>query len=92
LGLMIFNILALILVVAGRTEYFRLLPSEVLGPRYLFWSSLFWTGLLLVGIERAELLRWGRWPILLLVFAIAVFAWPAHYQAWFSSKYAQFEY
>jgi hypothetical protein len=92
LGLMIFNVLALILVVSGRNEYFRLLPFEVLGPRYLFWSSLFWTGLLLVGIERAEHLRWGRWNILLLVFAIAVFAWPAHYQVWFSSKYAQFEY
>jgi hypothetical protein len=92
LGLMVFNVLALILVVAGRNEHFRLLPSEVLGPRYLFWSSLFWTGLLLVGIERAEHLRWVRWPILLLAFAIAVFAWPAHYQAWFSSKYAQFVY
>ena len=86
LGLMIFNVFALILVVAGRTLG---QPSEVMAPRFLFWSSLFWTGLLLVGIERAEHLRRGRWPILLLAFAIAVFAWPAHYQAWFRCKYAQ---
>jgi hypothetical protein len=90
LGLVIFNAFALTLVAAGRIKYFSLLqPSEVLAPRFLFWSSLLWTGLLLVGIERAEHLRRGRWPILLLALATAVFAWPAHYQAWFRCKYAQ---
>ena len=34
----------------------------------------------------------GRWLILLLPFVIAVSAWPAHHQAWFSCKSAQFMY
>src|SRR5262249_36557376 len=61
-------------------------------PRYLFWSSLFWTSLILLGIERAERLQWGRWLIFLLPFAIAIFAWPEHYQAWFWCKNVQITY
>jgi hypothetical protein len=89
LSLSIFNVFALTLITVGRITYFSEEPSEVIGSRYLFWSSLFWTGLILLGIERAERLQRGRWPTLLLPFAIAIFAWPAHYQAWFSSKIGQ---
>jgi hypothetical protein len=86
LSLLIFNLFALSLIAVGRLKSFDLGPFA---PRYLFWSSLFWTGLILLGIKRAEHLRWGRWPALLFPFAIAVFAWPAHYQAWFRCKNAQ---
>ena len=89
LGLIIFNVGALIVIIAGRIQYFHVLPSEVMAPRYLFWSSLFWTGLLLVGIQRAEHLRRGRWPIVFAVLATAVFAWPDHYREWFHAKTAQ---
>ena len=86
LSLLIFNLFALMLITVGRFISFNLEPFA---PRYLFWSSLFWTSLILIAIERAERLRWGRWPILLLPFAIAIFAWPAHYQAWFWCKNLQ---
>jgi hypothetical protein len=89
LALLIFNVFALTLIAVGRLRSFDLEP---LAPRYLFWSSLFWTSLLLLAVERAERSQWERWPILLLPFAIAVAAWPAHYQAWFSCKNAQIIY
>ena len=89
LSLLIFTLFALTLITVGRLKWFNLAPFA---PRYLFWSSLFWTSLMLLGIERAEHLQWGRWPTLLLPFAIAIFAWPSHYQACFSCKNAQIIY
>jgi hypothetical protein len=89
LSLLIFNLFALTLITVGRLKSFDLAPFA---PRYLFWSSLFWTSLILLAIKRAEHLRWGRRAILLLPFAIATFAWPAHCQAWFSCKIAQIMY
>ncbi|PYK51599.1 MAG: hypothetical protein DME51_02765 [Verrucomicrobia bacterium] len=86
MSLLIFTVFALALITVGRLRSFNLVPFA---PRYLFWSSLFWTSLILLGIERAERLQWGRWPTLLLPFVIAIFAWPAHYQAWFWCKNAQ---
>ena len=88
-SLLIFNLFALTLIALGRLKSFDLVPFA---PRYLFWSSLFWTSLILLAIERAEHLQWRRWPILLLPFAIAIFSWPAHYQAWFWCKNVQITY
>jgi len=89
LSLLIFNVFALTLITVGRIIQFNLVPFA---PRYLYWSSLFWTSLILLGIKRAERLQWGRWPALLLPFAIAFFAWPAHYQAALWCKNAQILY
>jgi len=89
LSLLIFNLFALTLIAVGRLTSFDLEPFA---PRYLFWSSLLWTSLILLAIERAEHLQWRRWPILLLPFAVAIFAWPAHYQAWFWCKNVQIMY
>jgi len=89
LSLLIFSLFALVLITIGRLISFNLAPFA---PRYLFWSSLFWTSLILLGIERGEHLQWGRWPTVLLPFAIAILAWPAHYQAWFGCKNAQILY
>lgn len=86
LSLLIFNLFALTLIAVGRLKSFDLVP---LAPRYLFWSSLFWTSLILLAVERVEHLQWRRWPILLLPFAIAIFICPAHYQAWFWCKNVQ---
>jgi len=79
LGLVVFNVGAMMLIVAGRIQYFHMLPSQVLAPRYLFWSSLFWTGLFLVAIQRAEHQRWGRWTAIVFALAVVIFAWPEHY-------------
>jgi hypothetical protein len=89
LSLLIFSLFALTLITVGRLIWFNLVPFA---PRYLFWSSLFWTSLILLGIERAEHLKWARWPTILLPFAIAILAWPAHHQAWFWCKNAQILY
>ena len=89
LSLLVFNLFALTLIAVGRLRSFDLDPFA---PRYLFWSSLFWTSLLLLAIERTEHLQRRRWPILLLPFAMAIVAWPAHYQAWFWCKNAQIMY
>lgn len=86
LGLVVFNVGAVMIIIAGRIQYFHMLPSEVLAPRYLFWSSLFWTGLFLVAIQRAEHQRWGRWPAVVFASATVIFAWPEHYLMWFHSK------
>lgn len=88
-SLLIFNMFALTLITVGRLTQVNLMPFA---PRYLFWSSLFWTSLILLGIERAEHLRWARWPTILLPFAIAIFVWPAHYQAALWCKSAQILY
>jgi hypothetical protein len=80
LGLVIFNLGAIAIIVVGRTEDFRLLPDEVSARRYLFWSSLFWTGLLLVAIQRAEWKTWLRWPVYLLALAASIGVFPSHYK------------
>jgi len=80
LSLVVFNLGAMAIIVVGRTESFRLLPAEVSAPRYLFWSSLFWTGLLLVAIQRAHSQKWLRWPVYLLAFAVPIGVFPSHYQ------------
>src|SRR6266487_1265617 len=54
-ALIAFSLFAMALVVIGRTDYFHFPPSKVFGhPGYFFWSTLFWSGLLLVAIRRAE--------------------------------------
>jgi hypothetical protein len=78
LGLVIFNLGALAIIVVGRTEYFRRLPDEVSAPRYLFWSSLFWAGLLLVAIQRAHSKKWLRWPVYFLALAVPIGVLPWH--------------
>jgi hypothetical protein len=80
LGLVIFNLGALAIIVVGRTEYFRRLPAEVSAPRYLFWSSLFWAGLLLVAIQRAHSKKWLRWPVYLLALVVPIGTLPMHYR------------
>ena len=86
LGLVVFNVGAMMLIIAGRIQYFHMLPSQALAPRYLFWSSLFWTGLFLVAIQRAEHQRWGRWTAIVFALAAVIFAWPEHYLMSFHSK------
>src|SRR5882724_6955579 len=78
LGLVIFNLGALAIIVVGRTEYFLRLPDEVSAPRYLFWSSLFWAGLLLAAIQRAHSKKWLRWPVYFLALAVPIGVLPSH--------------
>jgi len=80
LGLIIFNVGAIALILVGRATYLSSFPEDVSAPRYLFWSSLFWTGLLLVLIQRAESKKWVRWPVYLLALALPFGVLPSHYK------------
>lgn len=88
-ALVTFNIVAMALVVAGRANHFLAVPFEVAGPRYLFWSTLFWTGLLLLAIQCAESRPWSRWPVYLVVLALPVLAFPEHYTFGFHCAWAR---
>jgi hypothetical protein len=86
MGLVVFNVAVMPVIMAGRAQLFQVAPGDVLAPRYLYWSSLFWTGLFCIAIQRAEQRRWSRWTIITSAFAAAVFIWPEHYLKWFHGK------
>ena len=58
-------------------------------PRYLFWSTLFWGGLLLLLIARGENVPYLRWIAFCIPLATPVFAFPSHQRWALHSKYAQ---
>lgn len=78
LGLMIFTIGALVLIIAGRTLDFSLHPTEVSATRYLFWTSLFWAGLIICALQ------WGapspklRGVLLVVCLAVPFLVYPEH--------------
>jgi glycosyltransferase involved in cell wall biosynthesis len=80
LALVIFDLLVMVIIIVGRVDNFRENPSEVLAPRYVFWSSLFWVVLLLVAIQRVEPTKWLRWPLFLIALTIPIVAFPSHYK------------
>ncbi len=90
LALISLNLCALMLIVAGRVLHFQKLPFETAAPRYLFWSSLFWTGILLVTIHHASRRPWLRWPCILVVFGFPLLAWQAQRDEGFRGRYARF--
>src|SRR5207245_5000401 len=81
LALIVFNLIVLFLAfvsaIVGVTG--RDLPSLAFAPRYFFWGTLFWTGLLLVAIQRAQSKRWLRWPVYLTALALPALVFPSHY-------------
>jgi hypothetical protein len=89
LGLIIFNLASLLLVVAGRLEYFREIPDQIAAPRYWFWSSLFWAGLLLVGLGHGTRHNWMRWPSILFVLAVPIVGWQGHRDEGLHWRYAK---
>ncbi len=89
LALISLNLCALLLIVAGRVLHFQALPFETAAPRYLFWSSLFWTGILLVAIHHASRWPWLRWPCVVVVFAFPLVAWQEHRDEGFRVRFAR---
>ena len=87
--LVTFTFVAMALVVAGRADRFRAQPFEVAGPRYLFWSTLFWTGLLLMAIQCVESKLWLRWPVYLVALALPVLAFPEHYRDGLNARWGR---
>lgn len=90
MALVIFNLVAMIIVVAGNLLRGAGFESEILRPRYLFWTTLFWTGLLLVAIQCTETRQWLRWPVWVVAFALPVLAFPAHYKTGLNTRWARY--
>ena len=76
LALLSFSFFTIILIIIGRVTLFRLNPGRVVASWYFFWSTLFWTGLLMVTIQYFESRKWLNWPALLGIVAIPIFAFP----------------
>ncbi len=57
------------LVAASRAGYFIQHPSQVVAPRYLPWSSLFWAGLALATVIRSEARQVHRGAVASLLIA-----------------------
>ena len=87
MALVTFNLVAMIIVVAGNLLRGR--EFEFLLPRYLFWSTLFWTGVLLIVIQYAEFKLWLRWPVWIVAFALPVLAFPQHYRSGSNARWAR---
>jgi len=58
------------MIATVRFEYFSAHPDQLLAPRYVVWSSLFWAGLLLATIAQAR--RPARALLLAVLVAIAL--------------------
>ena len=78
LALISFNLCVLLLVVAARVERFQEISTDPTAPRYLFWTSLFWAGLLLLALHHVQRRRWLRWPCILFVLAFSIAGWQEH--------------
>jgi hypothetical protein len=89
LALTVFSLSVVAIILAGRAPRFRALPFEVAAPRYLFYSPLFWTGLLLIAIHCAESKLWLRWPVYLVALALPVLAFPEHYKSGLNARSAR---
>jgi hypothetical protein len=87
LALTTFNFIAIGFIVAGRTAHMHASASEVVAPRYMFWSSLFWAGLFLVLVQWADAKRWARWPVFSALSLLPILVWPQHYQTAAWAKY-----
>lgn len=79
IALVVFNFVVMIIITVG--NYFRGLEFGFTSPRYLFWSTLFWTGLLLIAIGSAEFKPWLRWPVWFVVLAVPFLIFPMHYES-----------
>lgn len=73
LGLAWFGACVGVLVVGLRLEYFRTYPKEITTLRYVPWSMLLWTGLVVVAAVRARTDARAAW----LVFSFAALLLPS---------------
>lgn len=87
-ALVTFSVVAMIIVVAGNVVRGSRFEWEIM-PRYLFWSTLFWTGLLLIVIQYADSRPWLHWPAWIVAFALPVLAFPQHYRSGLNARWVR---
>jgi hypothetical protein len=81
LALTVFNFVAIGFIVIGRTAHMHASPGEVVAPRYMFWSLLFWAGLFLIFVQNVDSKKWARWPTFSVLSTLPLLIFPEHYQA-----------
>jgi hypothetical protein len=54
LALVVFGSAVALLIALARQDYFLVNPAQISAPRYVPWSSLFWSGLLLACVAQAR--------------------------------------
>jgi hypothetical protein len=86
-ALVAFNLVVMGIISVG--NYFRGLELGFIAPRYLFWSTLFWTGLFLMAIAYAESKQWSRWPVWLVTLALPVAVLPMHYRSGLKARWVR---
>ena len=89
LALIAFNLCVAFIVVLSRVETLRDLPVDAAAPRYVYWSSLFWTGMVLVALHYGYSRPWLRWPALGLAFLFAIGGWQQHRDEGLHWRYAR---
>jgi len=80
LGMAWFALAVGVLVCASRAGYFVQYPQQVVAPRYLPWSSLFWSGLAMTTVLRWQPSKPGycaAWALLAAVLLAPSQAWMA---------------
>jgi hypothetical protein len=70
IGMACFAVAVGAMIVLVRFDYFVAQPMQLLAPRYVVWSSLFWAGLALASIAQTR--RPGRALVLTIVVAFAL--------------------
>jgi hypothetical protein len=85
IALVAFNFGVMAIITLG--NYFRGFDFGFVAPRYLFWSTLFWTGLFLMAIQCAELRQWSRWPLWVVTLALPVMVFPMHYKSGLTARW-----
>ena len=88
-ALMIFNYVALALITVARATHITAIPAELNAPRYLYWSSLFWAGLILVALRQGEHRAWLRRPLTVTALALPILAFPSHYKEGLHYRYVR---
>jgi hypothetical protein len=83
-----FTFTGIALITLARAKHISEIPAELDAPRYIFWSSLFWTGLMLIGL--ADPRQWLRWPVLATVLIVPVFLFPSHYKEGARARFVRY--
>ena len=82
LTLVLFACATSIIIGMGRAHNFEVNPDDVFADRYLPWSCMFWLGLAILLLLKADLTgRWTRATALMVALAIPLGLMPSH-RAW----------
>lgn len=88
LALAAFTFVGIALITIARAKHISDIPDELDAPRYIFWSSLFWTGVLLLALANSR--QWLRWATIGIVLALPLFLLPSHYKEGARARFVRY--